>query len=133
MTRNSEPKPVDITSELAFQRTRKAADRTLMAWMRTSTSMISFGFSIGKLFETLKLAPGSVQDVLHDTGPFAVGTLLIGLAIVFLIAALIEYSMNLRRLGSERGLAFRVSTAQIAASAMSLLGMVALANLLWRF
>jgi uncharacterized membrane protein YidH (DUF202 family) len=95
--------------------------------------MISFGFSIGKLFETLKPAPGSVQDVLHDTGPFAVGTLLIGLAIVFLIAALIEYSMNLRRLGSERGLAFRVSTAQIAASAMSLLGMVALANLLWRF
>ncbi len=133
MTESIEPKPVDIITELAFQLTRQAEDRTLMAWIRTSTSMISFGFSIGKLFDTLKPASELVQDVLHDNGPFAVGALLIGLAILFLIAARIEYQVNHRLLGRERGLAFRVSTAQIAAYAMSLLGMVALANLLWRF
>jgi uncharacterized membrane protein YidH (DUF202 family) len=49
MTRKHRNPPVDLNTELAFQRTRQAADRTLMAWMRSSISMISFGFSIGKL------------------------------------------------------------------------------------
>lgn len=33
-------------TEFAKFRTRQAADRTLMAWMRTSLSLISFGFGI---------------------------------------------------------------------------------------
>jgi putative membrane protein len=30
-----------------------AAERTLMAWIRTSLSMIAFGFTLAKLFQSL--------------------------------------------------------------------------------
>jgi len=39
---------------MAFQRTRLAADRTLMAVIRTSLSQISFGFTIYQFFQKLK-------------------------------------------------------------------------------
>jgi putative membrane protein len=36
---------------LAVDRTWLAHERTLMAWVRTATSMISFGFTIYKFFQ----------------------------------------------------------------------------------
>jgi len=68
-----------------------------------------------------------------DHGPFAVGSLLVALAILFLIAASVEYQLILRRLGRENGRALGISTAQIAAIAITLLGMIALTSLFWRF
>ncbi len=43
-----------LTSEdMARLRTSMASDRTLMAWVRTALSMISFGFTIYKFFQYL--------------------------------------------------------------------------------
>jgi len=44
---SSEP-PV-LANELARERNREAADRTLLAWIRTSLAMISLGFGIERL------------------------------------------------------------------------------------
>jgi putative membrane protein len=41
--------PSSLTNELARERNREAADRTLLAWIRTSLAMISFGFGIERL------------------------------------------------------------------------------------
>ena len=38
-----------LTNELARERNREAADRTLLAWIRTSLAMISLGFGIERL------------------------------------------------------------------------------------
>ena len=38
-----------IANELARERNREAADRTLLAWIRTSLAMISLGFGIERL------------------------------------------------------------------------------------
>ena len=38
-----------LTNELARERNREAADRTLLAWVRTSLAMISLGFGIERL------------------------------------------------------------------------------------
>ncbi len=43
-----------VSTVLATDRTRLAHDRTLMAWVRTSTSLISFGFTIYKFFQYLQ-------------------------------------------------------------------------------
>ena len=133
MTRKHRNPPVDLNTELAFQRTRQAADRTLMAWMRTSISMISFGFSIGKLFDAGSSPFSQLRGATPASGPFAVGALLIVLAVAFLIAASFEYQMSLHVMAEERGQRFRLSTAQVAATALSLLGLLALTSLLGRF
>ena len=44
---SSEP-PV-LANELARERNREAADRTLLAWIRTSLALISLGFGIERL------------------------------------------------------------------------------------
>ena len=41
--------PSSLTNELARERNREAADRTLLAWIRTRLAVISFGFGIGRL------------------------------------------------------------------------------------
>jgi uncharacterized membrane protein YidH (DUF202 family) len=43
------PVPHNLANELAKERNRAAAERTLMAWIRTALSLIGFGFGIGKL------------------------------------------------------------------------------------
>ncbi|MFN9624229.1 MAG: YidH family protein, partial [Cyanobacteriota bacterium] len=40
------PDPRNLTNELAKERNRDAAERTLMAGIRTSLSLISFGFGV---------------------------------------------------------------------------------------
>jgi putative membrane protein len=133
MTRKHRGPAVDLNTELAFQRTRQAADRTLMAWMRTSILMISFGFSIGKLFDADSSPLSGILGHRPSSGPFMVGTLLIAVAVVFLLAASIEYQTSLRVMAEERGRRFSLSTAQVAATALSLLGLLALTSLLGRF
>ena len=44
-------RPPDVATRLAADRTWLADERTLMAWIRTATSLISFGFTIYKFFE----------------------------------------------------------------------------------
>ena len=41
-------------TDLAVVQNLMAADRTLMAWVRTALSMISFGFTIYKVIEGLQ-------------------------------------------------------------------------------
>ena len=45
---------LDTATELSVDRTRLAHERTLMAWVRTATSLLSFGFTIHKFFEYLR-------------------------------------------------------------------------------
>ncbi|MBM4057771.1 MAG: DUF202 domain-containing protein [Planctomycetes bacterium] len=48
--RESAPRPdANLVNELARERNREAADRTLLAWVRTSLAMISLGFAIERL------------------------------------------------------------------------------------
>jgi inner membrane protein YidH len=50
--------------DLSLRRTFMAQERTLMAWIRTSVCLISFGFSIYKFFDYLakaEQAPGVVM------------------------------------------------------------------------
>jgi putative membrane protein len=43
----------NLANELAKQRNRNAADRTLMAWVRTCLSLISFGFGLDKIIAAI--------------------------------------------------------------------------------
>jgi len=85
----------DERTGLAVTRTLVALDRTLMAWVRTAASLISFGFTIYKFFQSLAQSERAADRLLS---PRAVGLILIGLGVGSLIAALIEYRSQVRHL-----------------------------------
>src|SRR5262245_36815485 len=79
----------DERTSLAVTRTIVALDRTLMAWIRTATSLISFGFTIYKVFQALR--EKEPPDTTHLLTPRGVGLVLIGLGVGGLILAIIDY------------------------------------------
>lgn len=85
------------SDELARERTRAAADRTLMAWIRTSLSLISFGFGIGKAFTLLDAAfPEKHLDPLRVSLVVALSLVILGM--LGLLGAIIQYGQTLKRL-----------------------------------
>jgi len=50
--------PASLVNELARERNREAADRTLLAWIRTSLAMISLGFAIERLGQVAHVMDG---------------------------------------------------------------------------
>jgi len=82
---------------LSFDRTRMAAERTLMAWVRTALSMISFGFTIYKFLQAMQ--EQSRLSVLKSETPRNVGLALIGIGTFALIVACVQHVKYLRKLG----------------------------------
>ena len=118
-------------SQLALERTILAHERTLMGWVRTSTSLITFGFTIYKFFQ-LELA-GKPRLELHDSiGPRQFAILMIAIGFLSLIIATIEYRVY--RNGLRRWYPARppVSLVGVVAALVSLLGLVALIAVVFR-
>ena len=91
--------PLDASTRLAVERTRLANERTLMAWIRTSTSLIAFGFTIFKFFQYL-----ATQEHRHTiVSPWIVGMAMILIGLTGLALAWIQHRQQLKALKAEVG------------------------------
>jgi len=92
------------TNELAKERTRESADRTLNAWIRTSISLIGFGFAIAKSYEYVETGyegwTGKILDPFH--APLFFGGAFIVLGLLGTFAAVIQYGRILDRIRNGR-------------------------------
>lgn len=122
---NTETIKESSSNKLALERTILPHERTLMGWVRTSTSLITFGFTIYKFFQ-LELAAQPPRHPLHDVvGPRQFAILMISIGLFSLMIATIEhraYRNGLRRWYPARP---PVSLAGVVAALVSLLGVVA--------
>lgn len=84
---------------LALDRTKLAAERTLMAWLRTALSMISFGFAIYHFMRVLQ--EQSVVPVLRPHAPRNLALALIGIGTGALIAACVQHVKYIRKLSVD--------------------------------
>lgn len=87
-------RPAVLPSDMGEMRTIMAADRTLMAWIRTSLSMLSFGFTIYKFLETMAEQNG----VAPSNSPQQVGLFLTGLGVAAIVLGTFSYWVTLRDL-----------------------------------
>ena len=62
MDADSPNNQTSVVNELARERNREAADRTLLAWIRTSLAMISLGFAIERLGQAALVMDGRLAN-----------------------------------------------------------------------
>lgn len=84
-------------TELAKQRNRIAADRTLLAWIRTSVALIGIGFGLERTVSKLYLGveTASVTST-HLVKLFSL--LIIGAGILAVLMAALDYQSEMKRL-----------------------------------
>jgi putative membrane protein len=87
--------PVQTSTSLAAARSLMAADRTLLAWIRTSLSLLSFGFTIYKVLQSFEAAGGTLPGRDINT-PRVVGLFLTGAGTVAMLMGTIQYVMSLK-------------------------------------
>jgi putative membrane protein len=79
-----------LANELARERNREAADRTLLAWIRTSLAMISLGFGIERLGQAALSLDGRGGGF-TTTKTLFFGAALIALGVLATCAAMWEH------------------------------------------
>ncbi|NDC52905.1 MAG: DUF202 domain-containing protein [Planctomycetia bacterium] len=119
-----------LPNELARERNREAADRTLLAWVRTSLALISFGFGI----ERLGQAAVSFDGRLAGFSPLKTrigGAALIVLGIVATLAGIWEHRQMLQAIrDDDYRYADRPPIARYMGYALVAVGIAALAMIL---
>jgi putative membrane protein len=88
---------VTAESHFAWFRTRLALERTMMAWVRTATALIGFGFTIVQFFERLNSMEG-VAPAMRPAAARYVGLVMIAAGIVALVISILQYRAVLRYL-----------------------------------
>jgi putative membrane protein len=101
-------------------RTMMAADRTLMAWIRTSLSLLSFGFAIYKILQDLEESGKLLQP---DNTPRNMGLFLGVMGTLAMVMGSIAYWHTLQELHQDAAMVF-LRPALIMAILMSLTGLL---------
>lgn len=105
-----------------------------MAWVRTATALIGFGFTIVQFYVRLSSTPG-VAPARAPNVPTALGVLLVGTGVISLTLAFVQYLRSrhfLDALPDAEVLPGSSVHAWVAATAVWMAGIVALASIVIR-
>ena len=88
---------VTADSHFGWIRTRLSLERTMMAWVRTATALIGFGFAIVQYLDRLQQLPDA-RPVYLPSAPRGLGLALIGCGVLALVVSLRQYWWTARYL-----------------------------------
>jgi len=127
--KSEDPSQLDRSTQLAFQRTWLAEERTLLAWTRTATSLITFGFAIFSFFG-MSSGPGHEHASQLGSRIFAIS--LMGIGLIALLAAAVQRREAVQVMKSMSQNVPTRSAAGIVATLVGVSGLLALVFLLSR-
>ena len=87
-------RPPELPTDLGEMRTIMAADRTMMAWVRTALAMLSFGFTIYRFLEGIR----AENQLTERNIPQHVGLFLAGMGTLSIVMGTFQYWATLRDL-----------------------------------
>ena len=99
-----------------------------MAWIRTCTSLIAFGFTIFKFFQALSTKEELRRPIIS---PWVVGVLMIVIGLTGLTLAWFQHRQEMKTLKAEGG-TMPYSISGIMAGLIAVLGILALVVVIWR-
>jgi putative membrane protein len=123
---------IDASAKLSLQNTVLAHERTMLAWVRTSTSLITFGFGIQQFFRTTR-----GPDYADLIGPRTFGLTMIIIGLLALLLAALQHrsaieALKLNYPEREHYPAIRRSSARLLGILIALLGLLAIVSALFR-
>ena len=121
--------PSTTSTDLAVDRTRLAHERTLMAWVRTSASLISFGFTIYKFFQYMRDEGRPVEDRIFGPPQFAMFLIAIGLISLVLATLQHRHEMKVMRVHYAH---VPYSLATVVAGLVAILGVITLTAVIFK-
>jgi len=121
---------ISASRRLALDRTDLAHERTLMAWIRTAVSLISFGFTIYKFLQSFEQVNGPQPARL--IGARGYGLFMIGTGLFALLLATISHRREMKALQEKFGQVPYSKAATVLASVILLLGLLAFFAVMFR-
>lgn len=121
--------PTGITNELAKERNRVAAERTLTSWIQNCLSLIGFGIAFDRIFVALDRALPTNNPIINARLATIIGLSAIAIGIFLLVLAIIAYLIQVRSLDLKDYLHKPIHSYHllVVVCAVTLFGLVALA------
>jgi putative membrane protein len=118
-------------TSLSAERTRLSYERTMMSWIRTATTLITFGFTLYKFFQIELAGKTPPPRRAYAIGPthFALAMVIIGL--LALLMGTWEHRRQLKSLRAQYP-NLPHSLSMLFAACISILGLLALATIIFR-
>jgi putative membrane protein len=118
----------DASSRLALVRTRLSHDRTMLSWIRTATSLISFGFGVHQVFRVI---PGSEAETLRASAGYHFGSAMVVAGLLTLVLAALGNRAEIAALARDYPVALGYpppprSYARVLGALIGVLGIAAL-------
>lgn len=91
----------NASNELAKERNRAAAERTLTAWIINCLTLIGFGFAFDQIFAAVHRTFPQLNSSLNREFTTALGLGAIALGLLILLLTIVEYRIKLREIERE--------------------------------